>query len=508
MSHRVLAYISPTKWDNLATSGYLPWYLSRLVRRENRKISLRLFVGGIIVAGTLLTIAGFSQGFPLRLDTIGLLIALAVMAERLQIDVYEANTISVSAAINFAAALIFGVPGAALVSAAIVLTHYLRRRPALYKTAFNWAVHILAAVAPVVLTNRLAIPLQLSSIPLLAVSTTIAALAYYTIETGLIATAISLSEGANLIATWRQQFRWLAAHYLVLCLMGLFLSVGYIALGLLGLVVFALPILMMHYAQRQYVERTQDSVKELRRMYRELSLANDKVIEASRSIRQLNEELLIILAKIIDARDPYLSGHSAKVADYAVAIAMEMGLPPERVNHIQQAALLHDIGKIAIPERILHKPGRLTTEEYEYFQTHARLGAELLETCQSLRHLAPFVRHHHERWDGRGYPDGLRGDQIPLEARILAVCDAVEAMASDRAYHRAISLDEIVAELKRCAGRQFDSAVVEAFIVIAEREGNHLVINSAQEVAQNHHNENGQLFHATKVDFPSPLARG
>ena len=264
--------------------------------------------------------------------------------------------------------------------------------------------------------------------------------------------------------------------------MGLFVAVAYGALGVLGIIVFTLPVVMMAYVQRQYVLRTEDSVQELQRMYEELTCANGEVVEASRAIRQLNDELFITLAKIIDARDPYVAGHAAKVAEYATAIALEMDLPAERVEHVRQAALLHDIGKIAISEQVLHKPGELTGEEYEYFKTHADMGAEFLETSQGLRHLAPFVRHHHERWDGTGYPDGLREEQSPLEARILAVSDAIEAMASDRPYSRASSMIEIVAELKRCAGTQFDPSIAEAFVRVVERKGESFVTNSARQV--------------------------
>jgi putative nucleotidyltransferase with HDIG domain len=266
--------------------------------------------------------------------------------------------------------------------------------------------------------------------------------------------------------------------------MGLFLAVAFEALGLPGVVVFALPVFMMHYVQKQYVERTEDSMRELRRMNQELTRANREVASANQAIHRLNDELFLTLAKVIDARDPYAAGHAAKVADYATAIAAELGLPPERIEHIRQAALLHDIGKLSIPERILNKPASLTAEEYAMIKSHASLGAEFLETCQGLRHLAPFIEHHHEWWDGRGYPGELRGEHISVEARILAVCDAVEAMASDRPYHRAMLLDEIIAELRGCAGMQFDPTVVEVFIRLAKREGDRFVINSAREVAR------------------------
>ncbi|MCB0035264.1 MAG: HD-GYP domain-containing protein, partial [Anaerolineales bacterium] len=189
-------------------------------------------------------------------------------------------------------------------------------------------------------------------------------------------------------------------------------------------------------------------------------------------------------AKIFDARDPYVGGHAAQVAAYAVAIGQELGLSVEQLEVLRQSGYLHDIGKIAIPEAILHKPSKLTDEEYELLKHHANIGADFIETSQGLRHLAPFVRHHHERWDGRGYPDGLSAQDIPLEARILNVCDSVEAMASDRPYHRALSTEEIIAEVERCAGTQFDPAVVQAFVRVAEHESDCFIVNSARTVTR------------------------
>jgi putative nucleotidyltransferase with HDIG domain len=190
------------------------------------------------------------------------------------------------------------------------------------------------------------------------------------------------------------------------------------------------------------------------------------------------------LAQIIDARDPYVSCHAAKVADYAVVLAKEMKLPAEQIEQIRQAALLHDIGKIAISEQVLQKKERLTEAEYEYIKTHATIGAAFLETSQGLRHLAGFVRHHHEWWDGQGYPDKLRGEEIPFESRILAVCDTVEVMASDRPYRKALSLKQIIDELRRMQGTQFDPIVAEIFARILEREGDRLIVNSSHNAAQ------------------------
>jgi putative nucleotidyltransferase with HDIG domain len=181
-----------------------------------------------------------------------------------------------------------------------------------------------------------------------------------------------------------------------------------------------------------------------------------------------------------------VGGHAAQVAAYAVAIAQEMGLPTEQIETVRQSGYLHDIGKLAIPEIILHKPEQLTDNEYSFLKGHSDIGADLVATSQGLRHLAPFIRHHHERWDGKGYPLGLAGTAIPLEARILCACDAIEAMASDRPYHHALSSDDIVAELQRCAGLQFESEVVDAFIRVVRREGALYIVNSARTVASQH----------------------
>jgi putative nucleotidyltransferase with HDIG domain len=260
-------------------------------------------------------------------------------------------------------------------------------------------------------------------------------------------------------------------------------------LGPAGIAVCALPLVMMRYVQKQYVTRTQDSMLELQRMNQELAQANHEIVNASREIQllnqrlqELNDGLFLTLGNILDARDPYVHGHAAQVAAYATALATELGLTPERVEQVRQAGFLHDIGKIAIAEHILNKPAKLTAEEYEYIKTHASIGASLLESSPALRHLAPFVRHHHERWDGRGYPEGLAGNAIPIEARILNVCDSVEAMASDRPYHHGMSPSRIVGEIQRCTGTQFDPAIAEAFLRIMEREGAGFIANSAQNV--------------------------
>ncbi len=466
---------------------------------------LWLLVSSVVAIAIGLALLGFSAQLQLDLTALLIFAILAISAELLQIDLYGTGTVSVSVGIAFAAALTSGLPGVTVVSAAIAVGAAIARsgrrqqRPSWYKTAYNWGAHMLAGAVPALVIVILNLRLDMQNLAVLALPLALAAVAYYVIDTALIAAAISLSTRATFAGIWRQQFRWLAGHYLTLCMIGLFLAIAYTTLGWSSMLVFTLPIVMMRYAQQQYVARTEDSVHELKRLNHELASANHEVRDASRAIQQLNDELFLTLSKIIDARDPYVSGHAAKVADYATAIAAEIGLSAEQIAPIRQAGLLHDIGKIGVSEQILHKPGKLTPEEYEHVKTHANLGAEFLETARGLRHLAPFVRHHHERWDGRGYPHGLAGEQSPLEARILAVCDAVEAMASDRPYQRAMSLEEIIVEIQRGRGTHFDPTLADVFIQMAEREGARLLVNSAEQVAQRQ--ANAQYEHAQTMQL-------
>lgn len=174
------------------------------------------------------------------------------------------------------------------------------------------------------------------------------------------------------------------------------------------------------------------------------------------------------LAAAIEARDPYTVGHSARVTQYAVAIAEKLDLPAEQVEELRLAGLLHDLGKIGVPDSILNKPGRLTEEEYSAIKMHPALSMRIIEPLPHLGSIIPIIYHHHEHFDGSGYTEGRAGEKIPLGARIISVADAFEAMTSDRPYRTALSREEAVAELRRNAGSQFDPGVVTAFIELLE----------------------------------------
>jgi putative nucleotidyltransferase with HDIG domain len=168
------------------------------------------------------------------------------------------------------------------------------------------------------------------------------------------------------------------------------------------------------------------------------------------------------LARTIDKMDRYTAGHSERVATYAAALARWIGLSPDKVENVRQAALMHDIGKIGCVMN-LNKPGKLTQDEYEIFKKHPVYGRDILDPIRFLEPVIPGVHLHHERWDGRGYPIGLKGDDIPLIARIISVADTYDAMTSDRAYRRALPHEVTVNEILRCSGTQFDPNVAGEF---------------------------------------------
>lgn len=175
-------------------------------------------------------------------------------------------------------------------------------------------------------------------------------------------------------------------------------------------------------------------------------------------------ETIYAFAEAIGARDLYTMGHSEKVAEYARLIAERMGLEGKELELLYLCGIVHDVGKIAVPENVLNKPGSLSPEEFKQIMLHPERGAAILSHISFLDKIVPVILSHHERYDGTGYPRGLKGEEIPLLARILSVADAFDAMTSDRSYRKALPLDKVIQELKNNAGTQFDPKVVEVFL--------------------------------------------
>jgi len=205
------------------------------------------------------------------------------------------------------------------------------------------------------------------------------------------------------------------------------------------------------------------------------TLANQAAIlienaQLYQEMREMFFDAIRVLSATVDAKDPYTANHSLNVTTYACSLAREMELPEENIQNIYLGGLLHDIGKIGIPEDILSKPRKLTPEEYREIMKHPVTGAKIIEPLRGLKNIISIIRHHHERYDGTGYPDKLRGEEIPLEARILATADTFDALTSERPYREALSLEDALKEIRRHIGTQFDPQIVEALEKIVMRK--------------------------------------
>jgi diguanylate cyclase (GGDEF)-like protein/putative nucleotidyltransferase with HDIG domain len=278
----------------------------------------------------------------------------------------------------------------------------------------------------------------------------VAALVFFFANTLPITVVIALTEGKSARKVWSECYFWSFPYYLV----------GAAAVGLVGIInrsagwqtsLLVLPLIYWVYrSYRLYLGRLEaekERVEVEKRHVEEIASLNMRTIEA--------------LALAIEAKDQTTHTHLQRVRTYAVEIAKELKLPQEEIEALRAAALLHDIGKLAVPEQIINKPGKLTPEEFEKMKVHPIVGAEILERVAFPYPVAPIVRSHHERWDGSGYPEGLSGEQIPIGARILAAVDCLDAMASHRQYRSALPLAEAMAKVKEKAGTWFDQRVVD-----------------------------------------------
>src|ERR1700680_3074701 len=278
----------------------------------------------------------------------------------------------------------------------------------------------------------------------------VAALVFFLANTLPISVVIALTENKSSRRVWSECYFWSFPYYLV----------GAAAVGLVGIInqragwetsLLVLPLIYWVYrSYRLYLGRLEaekERVEVEKRHVEQIASLNMRTIEA--------------LALAIEAKDHTTHTHLQRVRTYAVAVATDLNLAEGEIEALRAAALLHDIGKLAVPEQIINKPGKLTAEEFEKMKVHPLVGAEILERVAFPYPVAPIVRLHHERWDGTGYPEGLSGEQIPMGARILAAVDCLDALASPRQYRPALPLGEAMAKVKEMAGSWFDPKVVE-----------------------------------------------
>jgi putative nucleotidyltransferase with HDIG domain len=409
--------------------------------KSDAALRLHLFVVITALAGLAgLTLAIVRSPFSLS----PLLVALLLAAMTADVMTVELGSISVSTAypILVATVILLGpavgglVAGLSAIPSALLVSE---RR--LLRGVFNSGQLTLAFLAAgwvYGLAGGRALagaPLSVSEIPGVVLPLALVAATALLINTSMVAVVVTLSSGVSLLSVWKSSFAWSIPVQASLTLLALSLAQVVAAEGIVGLGLFAVPLLIARQFYERYVT--------LRRTYAD-------------TVRSL--------VAVIEAKDSYTKGHSERVAAYSVEIARRLGFNDQRIERIELAALLHDLGKVGISKEILSKSSRLNQAEYREIQTHPEIGARIIESVPFLADLIPFIATHHERIDGSGYGSQLSGEDIPVEARVLSVADAFDAMTSSRPYRAALSREETVRELRRCAGQQFDPVVVEVFV--------------------------------------------
>jgi HD-GYP domain-containing protein (c-di-GMP phosphodiesterase class II) len=227
-----------------------------------------------------------------------------------------------------------------------------------------------------------------------------------------------------------------------------------------------------NYQQRVEV-KARNEIGELAQNFNMMSSSIEQAVEQLKKAAHENHLLFInsvrMLAAAIDAKDPYTRGHSERVARYSIAIGKNLSLPERDMRNLRISALLHDVGKIGIDDRILRKPGALSDDEFEVMKQHPAKGAAIMSGVAQLIDIIPGMKYHHEKWSGGGYPDGLEGEQIPMQARIVAIADTFDAMTTNRPYQKAMELNYVVEKIKSFGGTRFDPRVVDAFVNAVKR---------------------------------------
>jgi putative nucleotidyltransferase with HDIG domain len=278
----------------------------------------------------------------------------------------------------------------------------------------------------------------------------LAAVAFFVTNTLSVASVIALTEGQSPWTVWRKSYFWTFPNYLVGAAVAWAIGALSRAFGWQSALLLPPVLYVVYRSHSSYI----------RRLEHDKNRAEEQRAHAE-EVAQLNRRAIETLALAIEAKDQTTHDHLQRVEVYAIEVAREMGLDESQLEALRAAALLHDVGKLAVPEYIISKPGRLTPEEFEKMKTHTVVGAEIVEQIRFPYPVAPIVRSHHEKWNGGGYPDGLSGEQIPIGARILAAVDCLDALASDRQYRRALPLDEAIKIVQSEAGKSYDPAVVE-----------------------------------------------
>jgi diguanylate cyclase (GGDEF)-like protein/putative nucleotidyltransferase with HDIG domain len=402
------------------------------------------------------------------------IILVVGIGQVLSIEVERTGTISISAVGAIAGAAIVGPHAALILAITISVTEWSARRSHFHQLFFNIGALTLASLAAAEIFSIHRITDDDKTLAVLAIGCgVLAGLAYFAVNTGLLSLAVGLEGHENAWHVWREQFSWLMAYYLAYgFIVGMLFDACELPrpLGAWALAGFALPLFLMWRTQGAYLRHAERSTQKLRHAAVTIQDQNASLEVVNRLLKERSTAAMESLSATVDARDAYTAGHSRRVQELSLAIGKELGLSKGELELLGHAALFHDIGKLSVPDAILLKPSRLSNDEWAKMKQHAEEGASIINRLGFLNDAVPAIRHHHERFDGHGYPDALAGEEIPLGARIIHVADAFDSMLSTRIYSAARSPEIATEELQRLAASQFCPRCVKALLTVIERE--------------------------------------
>lgn len=407
-------------------------------------IKLKVYIGAVTGLAIVLFIY-LVPSLSLTPDTWLILIffiVLSTVAEFMPVDLPVGGRVTIGFPIDFVVILIYGPLFAICVTfIGEILGDIFNRKTIWYKTLFNASQYALSAGVAGIVYQKLGGVVGLVNISNYIIPAAICAISYFLINSSLFMIVISLAEEVSILFVWKNRIRGIIATYITLAPIGFVMALVYTSIGVWGIILFFFPLFLARRSFELYTK--------MRKMYLETIRA---------------------LAAAIDAKDPYTKGHSERVAQLSVALAQDLHLSDRDIENIEYTALLHDIGKIGIDDRILGKSSKLSNEEFKKIKEHPIVGANIIEPVDFLKNSYEAIYHHHERYNGGGYPDGLKAKDIPLCARIIAVADAYDAMGSDRPYRKKLSKEKILKEFTEQSGKQFDPQIVNALMSILKRE--------------------------------------
>jgi diguanylate cyclase (GGDEF)-like protein/putative nucleotidyltransferase with HDIG domain len=405
-------------------------------------IGAKAFIGLVIAAGMATLLQAAIHPISRNIAEFICYLGVAILASRLRVTLPGiSGTLSVNFLFILVAISELSYPEALTLGAVAMLAQtFYPYRPGAIQLTFNVCAGSLSTAVAYLVYHNVLVNQLIVNRPLVLC---LAASTYFIVNAGSIAVVISVSEGRPLRQILVDCYFWSFPYYLVGA--GIAGAIGWFnqAFNWEASLLFVPAIYLIYRSYRLYLGKLEDE----KRHVEEMADLHLRTIEA--------------LALAIEAKDQTTHDHLQRVRIYAIEVAKELGMKGSDLEAIHAAALLHDIGKLAVPEHIISKPGRLTPEEFEKMKIHTVVGAEILERVRFPYPVVPIVRAHHEKWDGSGYPYGLKGDEIPIGARILSAVDYLDALASDRQYRRAVPLDEVMQRIAAESGKSFDPKVVE-----------------------------------------------